>query len=211
MSKKQSKLKAGYALVMSLGDIKPNGNNPREIKQDKFEKLVKSLHEFPEMTKVRPIIVNTDGEILGGNMRYQAMIKAGWKEAYVQVVDWSEEKQREFLIKDNANFGQWDIDELANEWDEQQLNDWGLDISFPAFEEEPEEEDPEIEFSEVLDESMNYVVLTFDNDLDWLAAQTHFGIGSKYSKRANGKPWSKGVGRVIKGAEYLDKINKRKK
>jgi hypothetical protein len=79
------------------------------------------------MANVRPIVVNKDMIVLGGNMRLKAMQEAGWSEVPVQVVDWSEEKQREFIIKDNVGFGEWDWDELANTWNSVELEDWGLD------------------------------------------------------------------------------------
>lgn len=112
---------------MKITDIKPNPQNPRIIKDDKFKKLVKSLKDFPEMMEVREIVVNKENMILGGNMRYKAAIEAGWKDVPVRVVDWSEEKQREFIIKDNVSGGEWDWETLANEWDQEQLEDWGLD------------------------------------------------------------------------------------
>lgn len=109
-------------------DIKPNPSNPRIIRDDKFAKLVKSLKEFPEMANVRPVVINADGVILGGNMRYRAMVEAGWKKIPVERVDWPEEKQREFIIKDNVSGGEWDWDVLANEWDAGQLDEWGVDV-----------------------------------------------------------------------------------
>lgn len=114
--------------VKRLTEIRPNPDNPRVIRDEKFKKLVNSLRDFPEMAKVRPVVVNTDMVVLGGNMRLRAMKEAGWKEFPVEVVDWSEEKQREFIIKDNVGFGEWDWDELANTWDAEDLNDWGLDF-----------------------------------------------------------------------------------
>jgi hypothetical protein len=114
-----------------IGKIKPNPNNPRVIKDDKFKKLVQSLKDLPEMAAVRPIVVNADMIVLGGNMRLKAMKEAGWKNVPVEVVDWDEEKQRQFIIKDNAGFGEWDWEMLANEWDSEQLTDWGLDL--PGF------------------------------------------------------------------------------
>ena len=108
--------------------IKSNPKNPRLIKDDKFKKLVKSIKEFPEMESVRPIVVNKDMIILGGNMRYKAMIECGYKEVNVEVVDWSEQKQNEFIIKDNVGFGEWAWDEIANSWDMEQLESWGLDL-----------------------------------------------------------------------------------
>ena len=129
--------------IVKIKDIKPNPNNPRIIKDEKFKKLVKSLRDFPEMANVRPIVVNQEMVVLGGNMRLKAMQEAGWKEVPVQVVDWSEEKQREFIIKDNVGFGEWDWDELANTWDAEELNEWGLDTpdNWKAEELEAEEDD----------------------------------------------------------------------
>lgn len=120
---------------INIKEIKPNPNNPRVLKDDKFKKLVQSLKEFPEMANVRPIVVNTEMIVLGGNMRLRAMQEAGWKKAPVQIVDWSIEKQNEFIIKDNVGFGEWDWDVLANEWNESELTEWGLDL--PIFEPEP--------------------------------------------------------------------------
>jgi len=132
--------------LMPIKDIKANPNNPRIIKDDKFAKLVQSLKDLPEMATVRPIVVNADMVVLGGNMRLKAMKEAGWKEAPVEVVDWDEDKQRQFIIKDNVGFGEWDWDMIANEWDADQLEEWGLDL--PVFEDakklEAEEDDYEI-------------------------------------------------------------------
>jgi site-specific DNA-methyltransferase (adenine-specific) len=132
-----------------ISEIKLNPNNPRLIKDDKFEKLVKSIKQFPEMLDIRPIVVNSDMVILGGNMRFKACKEAGLKEIPVIVADnLTEEQQREFLIKDNTSGGEWDFEMLANEWDVEQLEEWGLDI--PAFENneiyepEPEEDNFEI-------------------------------------------------------------------
>jgi ParB-like chromosome segregation protein Spo0J len=123
-----------------ISEIKLNPNNPRLIKDDKFEKLVKSIKEFPEMLDIRPIVVNNDMVILGGNMRFKACKEAGLKEIPVIVADnLTEEQQREFLIKDNTSGGEWDFEMLANEWDNEQLEDWGLDI--PVFDLEPSYED----------------------------------------------------------------------
>jgi ParB-like chromosome segregation protein Spo0J len=111
-----------------INKIKSNPNNPRVIKDDKFKKLVQSLKDLPEMAQVRPIVVNKDMIVLGGNMRLKAMKEAGWKEAPVAIVDWDEDKQRQFIIKDNVGFGEWDWDMLANEWDAESLGEWGLDV-----------------------------------------------------------------------------------
>ena len=190
---------------IKISKIKPNPNNPRLIKGDKFNKLVKSIKEFPEMLKLRPIVVNKDYVVLGGNMRLKACIDAGLKEVHISIAkELSKKQEKEFIIKDNSSFGEWDWDVLANEWDTEELEQWGVDV--PFLNETGEIGEPEIEFSEYLDESHNYVLLTFDNDIDWLSAQTHFKLKSVYSKRQNGKPWSKGIGRVVNGAEYLKNL-----
>lgn len=121
---------------MKLSEIKPNPQNPRIIKDDKFKKLVKSLEGFPEMMDKRPMVCVTDidGKLfpLGGNMRLRAIQELGIKEipdTWVTLADnWTEEKRKEFTIKDNASFGEWDWESLANEWDSEQLSDWGIDV-----------------------------------------------------------------------------------
>jgi hypothetical protein len=114
---------------ININKIKLNPNNPRLIKDDKFAKLVQSIKDFPEMLEIRPIVVNNDMIILGGNMRFKACKEAGLKEvSIIKASNLSEEKQREFLIKDNISGGEWDWDMLANEWDELDLENWGLDI-----------------------------------------------------------------------------------
>jgi len=131
---------------IKISDIKPNPNNPRVIKDDKFDKLVNSIKEFPEMLEARPIVVNPDMVVLGGNMRLKALKAAGVKESPVYVATWDEIKQRQFIIKDNVGFGEWDWDMLANEWDAEELNEWGLDTpdNWGGEELEAEEDDYEI-------------------------------------------------------------------
>jgi hypothetical protein len=114
---------------VSLSTIKVNPNNPRLIKDDKFKKLVQSVKDFPQMLEIRPIVVNSDMVILGGNMRFKACQEAGIKELPIIIADnLTEEQQREFLIKDNISGGEWDWDILANEWDTEELNAWGLEV-----------------------------------------------------------------------------------
>ena len=113
---------------VKITEVIANPNNPRLIKDDKFKKLVKSIQEFPDMLNVRPIVVNKDMVVLGGNMRLKAIKEAGIKEINIEIVDWSEDKQKEFIIKDNASFGEWDWSDLANNWDSEELTDWGVDI-----------------------------------------------------------------------------------
>ena len=111
-----------------ISEIKLNPNNPRLIKDDKFKKLVQSIKDFPEMLDIRPIVVNQDMIILGGNMRFKACKEAGLKEVPIIITDLTEAQQREFLIKDNTSGGEWDWEVLANEWDSEQLEEWGLDL-----------------------------------------------------------------------------------
>jgi len=122
-------------IEVKVAEVKANPNNPRIIKDDKFKKLVKSIQEFPEMLKLRPIIVNDDMVVLGGNMRLKACKEAGLKTIpIIKASLLTEEKQKEFIVKDNVGYGEWDWDDLANNWDAEQLTDWGLDI--PNFEAE---------------------------------------------------------------------------
>ena len=114
---------------MNINEIKPNPNNPRIIKDDKFKKLVKSIQDFPQMLELRPIVIDENNIVLGGNMRLKACIEAGLTDVPVkQAKDLTEEQKKEFIVKDNVGYGEWDWDDLANNWDEQLLTEWGLDI-----------------------------------------------------------------------------------
>jgi len=118
---------------LPINKVKLNPNNPRVIKDDKFNKLVKSIQEFPQMLELRPIVVNSDMVVLGGNMRLRACQEAGFKEIPVVIADeLTEQEQKQFIIKDNVSFGVWDWDNLANEWDSEELGEWGIDL--PNFE-----------------------------------------------------------------------------
>jgi DNA modification methylase len=113
---------------MKIKDIIPNPNNPRIIKDDKFAKLVQSIKEFPEMLELRPIVIDEDNMVLGGNMRLKACIEAGLTDVPVKVATLTEEQKKEFIIKDNVGFGEWEWDTLANEWNIEDLSNWGLDL-----------------------------------------------------------------------------------
>ena len=114
---------------VNVATLKANESNPRYIKDSKFKKLVKSLKEFPEMLEKRPIVVDENMIVLGGNMRLEAAKAAGIFEVWIDVAEgWTEEQKREFIIKDNVGFGEWDWDILGNDWSEQQLESWGLDL-----------------------------------------------------------------------------------
>jgi len=119
------------SVLTKISAIKRNPNNPRILKDDKFAKLTQSIKDFPQMLDIRPIVVNDDMIVLGGNMRLKACKEAGLSEVpVIKVNDLTEEQQREFIIKDNVGFGEWDWDLLANEWDTDLLEDWGLDLDF---------------------------------------------------------------------------------
>jgi DNA modification methylase len=129
---------------VKISEVKKNPNNPRIIKDDKFAKLVKSIQEFPEMLKLRPIVVNDEMIVLGGNMRLKACKEAGLKEVHIiKASNLTEAQQKEFIIKDNVGFGEWDWELISKEWDADEVAEWGLDI--PLFEEdeilEAEEDD----------------------------------------------------------------------
>ena len=113
---------------VNIATIKPNPDNPRFISDSKFKKLVKSIKAFPEMLEKRPIIVDENMVVLGGNMRLKACKSAGLFEVWIdQAIGWDDEKKNEFIIKDNVGFGEWDWDVLANEWSSVDLEDWGMD------------------------------------------------------------------------------------
>jgi ParB-like chromosome segregation protein Spo0J len=126
-------------IKLPINQVKANPNNPRIIKDDKFKKLVQSIKEFPEMLELRPIVVNEDMVVLGGNMRLKACKEAGLdKVPVIKASNLTEEQQKEFIIKDNVGFGEWDWNDLANNWDAEKIQEWGLDI--PGFEEVEEKE-----------------------------------------------------------------------
>lgn len=119
---------------IAITQLKPNPDNPRIIKDAAFKKLVQSIKDFPEMIEAREIVVNQDLVILGGNMRYRALKEAGVTEVPIKIVDWPEDKQREFVIKDNVSGGEWDYDALANQYEVTELDAWGVDVDLPELE-----------------------------------------------------------------------------
>jgi hypothetical protein len=118
--------------MIQLKDIKRNPNNPRKINEDKFAKLLNSIKEFPKMMALRPIIVNDDNIVLGGNMRLEALKELGYKEVPEEWIkkasDLTDEEVRRFIIQDNVGYGEWDWELLNVEWNTEQLSDWGLDV-----------------------------------------------------------------------------------
>jgi hypothetical protein len=157
------------AIRISIKDIKSNPNNPRIIKDDKFKKLVQSIIDFPRMLEIRPIVVNDEMVVLGGNMRLKACKEAGLKEIpVIKASDLTPEQQREFIIKENVGFGEWDWAMLANEWDYKELDDWGLTL--PNFDDnltnnnDYEDKDQNSKLDKFMDAELKRMFLVFDND-----------------------------------------------
>ena len=145
---------------INIKKIKPNSGNPRVIKDYKFKKLVRSIQNFPEMLDLRPIVVNEDKVVLGGNMRLRACQEAGLEEVPIIVAkDLNEAKQKEFVVKDNLNYGEWDWDMLANEFDFMELDTYGLDLNPTLFNDKDEES-----IKGVTDEKFNDYTIYFTNE-----------------------------------------------
>ena len=126
--------------TVKISEPKPNEHNPRYINKANFKKLVNSLKEFPKMLEVRPLVVDENMIVLGGNMRLKALTEAGFKDVLVhQVLDWTDDEKNQFIIKDNSSFGSWDWEILANEWNMQKIVDWGVDLPKEMF---ADEDDP---------------------------------------------------------------------
>jgi ParB-like chromosome segregation protein Spo0J len=178
-----------------------NPNNPRTIKDAKFKKLVKSIKEFPEMLEVRPIVVDDDMVVLGGNMRTKACISAGLTEVpIIRFSNLSEEKKKEFIVKDNVGYGEWDFDLLLEDWDKETLLDWGMDIK----EKKEKKTEGDVEFSEELLLEHNYIVLYFDNNLDWEVACDKLNI--EKVKNHSLTRSAVGIGRVINGDKIIRRL-----
>jgi len=170
------------------------------------------------MMELRPIVVDADWMVLGGNMRRRALIELGMEEIPGNWIrkydDLSEEEKREFVIKDNASFGEWDWEGLITSWNVDEVVEWGVDGKLTKEEIEqmksPVNAQTEHRFATELDASSNYIVLKFSRDIDFIYAKTLFGLETETSRRANGKPWSSGVGRVVDGMEAIHRIKEEK-
>jgi len=203
---------------VKLYKIKGNPKNPRIIKNDKFKKLVKSIQEFPQMLEKRPIIVDEHLMVLGGNMRLKASKDAGLKEVWIDIAEgWTQEQKDEFVVKDNVNFGEWEWDMLANEWDSVQLAEWGLDVWENEDDKEPEagliedDEIPEVKESKVKRGDIwqlgEHRIMcgdsTSSDDVEKLMN------GEKAELLLTDPPYGIDYGnQLIKGEEYKDKTNK---
>lgn len=174
--------------TVKISEVKQNPNNPRTIRDDKFTKLVASIKAFPEMLNIRPIVVNSDMVVLGGNMRLKACREAGLKQIPIIVADeLTEAQQREFIIKDNVSGGEWDWALLSNEWDTEHLEEWGLDIpNWAAGIDANNMNDDELDLSEEFDPigisaGLQRVVFIFDGEQE---AESYLqNLSVKFEKR----------------------------
>ena len=149
---------------MKINLIKPNPNNPRIIKDDKFKKLVQSIKDFPQMLELRPIVIDENNIVLGGNMRLKACQELGLKDVpTIYAKDLTEEQKKEFIIKDNVGFGEWNWDDLANDWDSEQLTAWGLDVWQQAPEVDYSEKNKELDLNDFEDQKYT-IKLEFTED-----------------------------------------------
>lgn len=174
--------------IRKIIDLKPAEYNPRELTKKQYEDLKKSLQEFGV---VEPILVNMhkdrESVVIGGHQRLRIWSELGNEDIQCVEVKLPLDKEKELNVRLNKNGGQWDWDLLANNFESADLIDWGFneDDVLAELTEDDEKEEPEVVFSEILNESNNYVVLYFDNEIDWLQAQTHFDLDSVHSKRSN--------------------------
>lgn len=159
---------------LNISELELNSNNPRIVKDEKFRKLVQSIKEFPQMLEIRPIVVNKEMVVLGGNMRLRACKDAGLNKVPVIIADdLTEEQQKEFIIKDNVAIGQWDWEMLANEWDMDLLEDWGMDILEleklnKKIDEAEDGEEIEIPQSVQLEPPKEFLIIMAEpNSVDW--------------------------------------------
>jgi hypothetical protein len=151
---------------VNIKEIKPNDSNPRYITESDFKRLIKSIKDFPEMLEVKPLIVNKNMVVIGGNQRLEALKSLGHFEVQVQQVNWSVEKQKEFTIKDNTHYGSWDYDALGNNWQYDELQQWGLNVWNPDedYFDVDDEDEKEIKPSATDDDHSNFeIVLEYEN------------------------------------------------
>jgi hypothetical protein len=211
MAKKKTPSSMGAIIetvLTPIGDIKPNPENPRVIKDKQFRKLVQSVKDDPWMLKLRPLVVDKDMVVIGGNMRLKACQEAGFTEIpTVQDSALTEEQKKAFIVKDNLSYGEWDWPQL-DPWDQEQLEEWGLEVPLLNDKLQVEKVEPEIEITEEILEEHNYVVFTFDNKLDWQVAKELFNIKTVAKDGFTETYMQKGVGRVKKGAELIEMIQR---
>lgn len=201
-------------LSENTGQIPDVPRNPRKITKEKFEDLCDSIRKSPEMKVLEEIKVfpfNGRYVVIGGNHRYKAYKKLGWENVLCKVLpeDTPKEKLREYVMKENMTYAEND-NAVLNSWDLKELAEWRVPVSIKT---KKQQEVPEVEFTQILDESHNYIVLYFDNEVDWLQAQTLFNIKNvrllSTKKGANNVNGNKiGVGRVLRGVDVISRLMK---
>lgn len=201
-------------LSENTGQIPDVPKNPRKITKEKFDALVESIRESPEMKvldEVRVYPYNGRYVVISGNHRVRAYRKLGWQNVLCKILpeDTPKKKLREYVMKENMHYAEND-DALLRGWDMKELANWRVPMTVKA---KKQQEVPEVEFTQVLDESHNYVVLYFDNEVDWLQAQTLFGIKpvrllstAKDKNNVNGN--KVGLGRVLRGSDVINRLLK---
>jgi hypothetical protein len=193
--------------LIKTNKLKPAKYNPRQITKKQYNDLKKSIEKFD---LVDPIIINKDYTVIGGHQRLKVCKELNYKDVDCVILDLSKEEERELNIRLNKSGGDFDMDILANEFDIDELTDWGfkhvelgLNIDKIDAKDNVETDYP---FATELDISNNYIVLKFDNDIDWIQAKTLFELKTETARRTNGKAWSSGIGRVLNGVEAIKKI-----
>jgi hypothetical protein len=195
---------------IKLDSVHGSPMNPRSRNENGFKRLMQSIKDHPEMMVTRPICVDVDtNEIIAGNRRHEALILLGYTEVPENWIyflkGWSKEEKEHLMIADNINeAGTWDLRKIiADGWDLTKLKGMGLTVDLKKLEIPTK---GEVEFSQELEKNLNYVVLVFKTDIDWLNIKTTLGLDTKYSKRTTGEPWNSGVGRVVDGVAAIEKI-----
>lgn len=192
--------------MIKVSELKLNDSNPRKITKAKLKKLRDDIkNQKGRFLKSFPIVIDEHNIVISGNQRLKSLISLGYEELeddwVVKESNLTEEQRRYIIINGNTHEGEW---EESEDWSRDELVNWGVMDQL-------KKDDPiegKVKFSEFIGEENNYIVLKFNNDVDWLQAKTHFDLKTVSSKRANGKEWIKGVGRVVDGAEYLKKLKK---
>ncbi len=193
--------------LIKINKLKPASYNPRQMSSKQYNDLKKSIEKFD---LVDPIIINKDYTVIGGHQRLRICKELNYKDVDCVILDLSKEQEKELNIRLNKNTGDFDMDILANEFDIEDLTDWGfkhIDLGLNI--DKIKEEQPEIEITEEILEEHNYIVFTFDNTLDWNVAKEMFDIKTVAKAGYTETYMQKGVGRVRKGIELINKVNKK--
>lgn len=197
------------AVWVPLSELHEWENNPRE--NQPIDKVANSIKRFGFAS---PIIARKNGEIIAGHTRFRAAQSLGLERVPVRFMDLDPADAKLLALADNkiGELADWDDDKLADilkEIEEEDLSFLDFDLEFDVNEIiEEDEQEPEIEFSEYIGEANNYIVLIFDNEMDWMAANEHFNLKQKICPTTNGEVWNKGVGRVVNGAKYIERVTK---